>query len=174
MLDNETKDVSLYVMLHSLFLFFFSDLYPWKAQGVQLLECLNTWMFWLCKLMWVPGVTLFIRKYSCGKFSLCIQEEVCGLLILCSFLQGTTGGLRKVRKTFCLCYTRSHFDGTLGGSWEPLQIGVEESYWAYRYRYHGADGTDIKDLKRSDGVKDNFVKGMSSQSTSVSRATWSS
>ena len=156
-------------------LFFFRELYPRKAQGVQLWECLKTWTSWFCKLMCVPGVTSFIRKDSCGKFSLCVQEEVCGLLILCSFLQGTRGGLRKVRKMFCLCYTQSHFEGTVGGRWEPPQVAeVEESHWAYRFRHHCADQTGSKDLKRSDGVKDNFVKGTSSQSTSVSRATWSS
>jgi len=61
----------------------------------------------------------------------------------------------------------------MGWRSEPPQIEeLEESHWAYRY--HCADQTGSKDLKRSDGVKYNFVKGTSSQSTSVSRATWSS
>lgn len=48
--------------------------------------------------MWVSSVISLIRKDNCGKLSLCFQGEVCGLLILCSFLQRIRGGLRKIRK----------------------------------------------------------------------------
>lgn len=93
-------------MVKGVYLFFCSNCYPQKAWRVQLWECFKTWTSWVCKLMWVSGVTSFIRKDSCEKFCLYDQEEVCCLLILSFFLQGTRGRLRKVKKMFCLCYTQ--------------------------------------------------------------------